>query len=228
MTLASPSWNGVDAVAIVQNATLPAGAVHTYELAVTATVPPTTTAASLPCAAGDGVSGSGLFNQVALDSLGSLLTDTACEPVPTVLTVEKQWFINGVAYEDGRQPAGFTSAPSLDGQQASWNTDYVGYAPGSTVELGESAQVPTDCTSSATGLGPVELGTALVTVGVTNTVVCTEPVPPIPPGPPVPPHPPLPDTGFAVGPCIGWGIGLIIAGALLLIGSASRRRRLTQ
>ena len=234
VTLASPSWNGVDAVAIVQNATLPAGAVHTYELAVTATVPPTTTAASLPCAAGDGVSGSGLFNQVALDSLGSLLTDTACEPVPTVLTVEKQWVINGVAYADGTQPAGFTSAPSLDSQQASWNTDYVGYAPGSTVELGESAQVPTDCTSSATGLGPVELGTALVTVGVTNTVVCTEPVPPtppeppVPPVPPVPPHPPLPDTGFAVGPYIGWGIGLIIAGALLLIGSASRPRRLTR
>ncbi|HEY5114442.1 MAG TPA: hypothetical protein VIJ00_02850 [Nakamurella sp.] len=56
---------------------------------------------------------------------------------------------------------------------------------------------------------------------MTNTVVCTEPVPPIPPEPtvpPVPPHPPLPDTGFAVGPYIGWGVGLIIAGALLLIG----------
>jgi hypothetical protein len=38
----------------------------------------------------------------------------------------------------------------------------------------------------------------------------------------------LPDTGFAVGPYIGWGVGLIIAGALLLIGSASRPRRLTR
>ncbi|HEY5114771.1 MAG TPA: DUF5979 domain-containing protein, partial [Nakamurella sp.] len=223
LTPASPSWNGVDALTIVQNATLPAGATHTYQLVVTAAVPPTTTAANLPCATGDGISGSGLFNQATLDSLGARLTDTACEPIPTVLTIEKHWFINGVAYPDGAQPADFTAALTLNGQQAAWNTDYVGYPPGSTVQLGESAQVPTDCTSSASGLGPVELGTALVAVIVTNTVLCTGPAPPVPPEPP---HPPLPDTGFAVGPYLGWGIGLIIAGALLLIGSAHRRRRL--
>ena len=160
--------------------------------------------------------------------MGSHLTDTACEPVATVLTVEKQWTINGVAYAEGAQPAGFTAALTLNGQQSSWNTDFVGYPPGSTVQVGESAEVPTDCTSSATGIGPVELSTALVTVTVTNTVLCTGPVPPVPPVPPAPPHPPLPDTGFSIGPYLGWGVGLIIAGLLLLLGSAHRRRWLTR
>jgi len=142
-----------------------------------------------------------------------------------VLTAEKRWVINGVSYADGAQPAGFVATPTLGGQAAAWNTDYVGFPAGSTVEVGESWQVPSDCTSSATGLGSIEMSSAQVTVLVTNTVLCAGPVPPIPPGPPGPPHPPLPDTGFAVGPYLGWAIGLMVAGALLLIGSALRRSR---
>ena len=139
-----------------------------------------------------------------------------------MLTAEKRWMINGVEYVDGTQPAGFVATPTLDGKVAAWNTDYVGLPAGSTVEVGETWQVPSDCTSSATGLGPVEVSTAQVTVAVVNTVLCAGPVPPIPPEPPIPPYPPLPDTGFAVGPYLGWAIGLLVVGALLLIGSALR------
>ena len=127
VTPASPAWDGVDWVTIVENATLPAGGTHTYELSVTADVPTDTAATILACAAGAGASGNGLFNQVSLDSLGSLVSASACEPVPTVLTAQKRWVINGVEYPDGAQPEGFSATLQLDGEEASWLTDYVGY-----------------------------------------------------------------------------------------------------
>ncbi|HYN71737.1 MAG TPA: hypothetical protein VES60_04475 [Nakamurella sp.] len=49
------------------------------------------------------------------------------------------------------------------------------------------------------------------------------PNPPNPPGPPTPPSPtPLPDTGVPVGEYLGWALGLMVAGTLVLL--AVRRR----
>ena len=74
VTPSTPAWDGVDAVTVAEDVILPPQTTHTYELSVTVAVPAGTPAATLTCAAGDGVSGSGLFNQVTVDSLGSQLT----------------------------------------------------------------------------------------------------------------------------------------------------------
>ena len=111
------------------------------------------------------------------------------------------------------------------------------------MEVGENATVPAGCASTATGLGPVTLNNALTAVTVVNMVTCAgpsvEPTPPTAPQPPstpyppaasyppTSPYPPLPNTGFDTGPFVGWGIGLVIAGALFIIGAAYRRRGLT-
>ncbi len=237
VTLFDPAWNGSDRTTIAADVTLPGGATHTYQVAVVASVPGTLDSDRLACAATGSGGGSGFFNLAGLSSMGTEQSTDACDPIPVLLVADKRWVIDGVSYLDGDQPSGYSATPTLDGADRAWRTEYA-YAPGSSVEVGEHATVPASCASSATGTGPVTLTAPLTSVIVTNVVTCAGPTPPgptppgpNPPGPPGPtppgPTPPLPDTGFALEPFLAWGVGLLLAGALIVWASGWRpgRRR---
>ena len=104
VTLASPAWDGTVSTAIATGASLPAGATHTYDVAVVVSVPPPTPAAVLGCTSGPESAGSGLFNSARLASLGAVSVDSACAPVDPVVQVDKQWVIDGQSYAEGSQP----------------------------------------------------------------------------------------------------------------------------
>ncbi|MET0865504.1 MAG: DUF5979 domain-containing protein, partial [Nakamurella sp.] len=235
VTPAEPPWDGTANTLIAQDVELPAGATHTFQVVIQALVPLTTPVESLTCAEIDPLAGNGLFNQAALQSLGSVVEASACSPVPAVVTVDKEWQIDGVWYPDGSQPDGFSAALTLNGEQRSWRTDYPDFAPGVAVDIGEDATVPADCTNEAVGLGALQPVTALTAATVVNVVSCSgTPIPPVDPVNPIDPvypvnpisptYPitPLPNTGFAVEPFFGWGFGLIMVGVLLLLGAGLR------
>ncbi|HEY5882122.1 MAG TPA: isopeptide-forming domain-containing fimbrial protein, partial [Nakamurella sp.] len=241
VALFDPEWNGSDQTVVAENVTLPGGASHTYQLAVVATVPLTLDQADLLCAATGSGGGSGFFNLASVSSLGTTSSDDACAPIPVMLVADKQWVIDGVAYANGDQPAGFSATLTLGGVEAVWRAVYVGFPPGSTVEVGENVVVPESCTTtSSSGTGETTVSAPLTMVTVTNVVDCKGPPPTTtptsptttalttlttayPPGPG--PYPPLPDTGFAAEPYLFWGIGLLAAGAMLVLLAGWRRQR---
>ena len=182
--------------------------------------------------------GSGFFNTATVFSMDTSSSDDACDPIPVLLVADKQWVINGVTYTDGTQPAGYSATLTLDGADRVWRTEYDGFLPGTSVDVGENAVLPTSCSSSSSGTGPVVLTAPLTSVVVTNVVACSTPPGPTPPGPTPPgptppgptppgPTPPLPDTGFAVVSFLAWGLGLLLAGALLMLGTGRPGRRRT-
>lgn len=229
VTLVDPAWNGADRTTIAADVALPGGATHTYDVAVVARVPLTLSGSLLSCAPGGAGGGSGFANTASITVDGSVSADDACAPIPVGLIAVKQWVIDGVAYANGSQPAGYSASLTLDGVPRDWGTGYVGYAPGAVVTVGENASVPAGCTTGTAGAATVTLTAPLTAVRVVNTVTCTGPTPtPTPnPNPPPTPHPtptptPLPDTGFAVQSWVVWGLALLLAGGLLLI--VGRRR----
>jgi fimbrial isopeptide formation D2 family protein len=230
VTLFDPAWNGSDRTTIAADVSLPGGVTHTFGIAVVASVPLTLASSQLVCAASGSGGGSGFFNVASVSSMGSSASDDACDPIPVILVADKRWVINGVAYTDGTQPAGYSATLTLDGVAKLWRTGYWALQPGISVAVGENAVVPASCTSSSSGTGPVTLTVPLTSVIVTNVVTCTGPAPPGPappaPGPSPPgPTPPLPNTGFALEPFLAWGLGLLLAGALLVLGAGWRSGR---
>jgi len=94
--------------------------------------------------------------------------------------VVKKWVVDGVAFDDGDQPAGFSAAPQLTGQTAprfgtvySKHSDGTSYLVGDTVTIDETVSTPPGCTTSSTGRGSQRLTGGLNTFTITNTVTCT-------------------------------------------------------
>ncbi len=190
VTPADPAWDGVANTLIAQDVTLPAGVTHSYEVQVTATIPLDTQATALSCAT-PGASGAGLFNQAALQSLGSTVTAQACQSVPVELVADKTWVINGQTYPNGSQPAGFSATLTLGGTPLVWRTEYP-FPAGTTIGVGEQVTVPANCSGTGTGVGAVQPTTAFTQVAVTNTLTCADPPGPVPPVPVNPAGPVLP------------------------------------
>jgi uncharacterized repeat protein (TIGR01451 family) len=216
VTPADPAWNGGSQPVIATGVSLPGGATHTYRISVVTSVPAGLSGDALACASGVNGVGFGYFNSAGLSVFGESADATNCQPIPVVLAVDKHWVINGVDYADGSQPVDFSATLTLDDVDATWGTAYAGYPAGTSVKIGETASYPGGCTSTATGYGPTRLDQQLTAVTVTNVVTCSQPVPP---------PEPLPNTGFPLLPFLGWGVGLLVAGALLLGGAGLRRGR---
>ena len=105
------------------------------------------------------------------------------------LVVAKKWIVDGVAYNNGQQPAGISAALALTGATApEWGTVYTGYSAGNTATIAETTTIdPTmacKVTDSQVTLanGTATSGkvpyTAVLRAGantytVTNTVECT-------------------------------------------------------
>lgn len=146
---------------------LPAATRHVYTVSFLATVADDAT--DLSCA----TDGGGLGNRAEVTSGGVAAEDGACLEVPVRVVVDKTWSINGVEYAQGEQPPGFGAVASLDDADVAWGEVVDGFEAGSTVLVGETVTLPSQrCTSTAAGLGAVDLDRALVRVAVVNTVVC--------------------------------------------------------
>lgn len=105
------------------------------------------------------------------------------------LVVAKKWIVDGVAYNNGQQPAGISAALALAGATApEWGTVYTGYSAGNTATIAETTTIDPTMACKVTD-SQVTLANGTVTSGkvpyaavlragantytVTNTVECT-------------------------------------------------------
>ena len=88
--------------------------------------------------------------------------------------VDKLWVINGVEYDHGKQPDGYSATLSLDEAAGlPFGAVFDGYQQGDTVSINEAYVVPDGCTNEKSGdLYQQELDKGLNTFTITNTVTC--------------------------------------------------------
>ena len=90
------------------------------------------------------------------------------------LKVGKFWVINGVGYDHGEQPAGYTATLSLDEAAGlSFGSIFDTYQQGDTVSINEAVSVPEGCVNEKSGdIGTETLARGLNEFSITNTVTC--------------------------------------------------------
>ena len=78
-----PTWDGLDAVRVATAVPIAGETVHTFNVAVTVTVPSTITVDAADCTTATSGEGTGLLNTATLTYTGGEADDSACAPVPT-------------------------------------------------------------------------------------------------------------------------------------------------
>ncbi|RIJ69851.1 VWA domain-containing protein [Nakamurella silvestris] len=116
----------------------------------------------------------------ALQTVSCQVINRELAPAAKV-TVEKHWSINGVSYDNGDQPDGFSAAltvssPSTGEQTTSapvdWGHPLTGWSVGDTITIGEKVHLPTGCTQEVTGAGPQPVDRQDAVLIVVNRVTC--------------------------------------------------------
>ena len=117
---------------------------------------------------------SGDLGQKTLVKGPNVFTVTNTVTCGASLKVDKFWVVNGVGYDHGEQPAGYTATLSLDEAAGlSFGTVFDTYQQGDTVSTNEAVSVPEGCVNEKSGdLGPKQLDKGLNTFSITNTVTC--------------------------------------------------------
>lgn len=121
----------------------------------------------------------------------ALVSCTVYNRLSAGIVVDKEWVIDGEAYADGEQPAGFTAEASLSGPAGAgttpqpWGDARVGYDVSEDVTVDEATDLPPGCTAVSAEVTSVDgepvaaalpydttAGLPFREVVVTNTVMC--------------------------------------------------------
>ena len=123
----------------------------------------------------DTVTGAASFQGASNVPMSCLFTNKQL-PVPAQVVVTKKWIVDGVAYDNGAQPAGIAAALTLTGPSAAgstaqaWGAPRTGYAAGNQVTIAEATSINTSLINCTLTDSRVTLAN-----GVTVAVAMTAP-----------------------------------------------------